>query len=283
MMNSNPREIYHLAAHSFVAGTFEVPVETGSTTGLSVTRLLESMRQVCEDARFYFAGTSEMYGRTGLTSRVALNEESVFRPMSPYAASKLHGYWTTRIYREAYNLYACNGILFNHESPIRGMEFVSRKVTNAAARIARGVSKDLVLGNLYAKRDWGYAPEYVEAMWMMLQQKEPDDFVIATNERHSVRDLVEVAFSRLGLDWKKYVKLGKMFNRPLDVPELLGDYTKAKKAFGWKPKTKFKELITIMVDEDDRRWERREKGETFPWDAPSYPHENRVITRSSKM
>jgi len=280
---SEPREIYHLAAHSFVAGTFEVPVETGSVTGLSVTRLLEAVRQVCEDAKFYFAATSEMYGRTGLMSRASLTEDSVFRPLSPYAASKLYGYWTTKIYRDAYDLFACSGILFNHESPIRGLEFVTRKVTNGAARISKGLSKDLVMGNIYAKRDWGYAPEYVEAMWMMLQQKRPDDFVIATDERHSVREMIELAFGRLDLDWTKYIKLDKRFHRPLDVPELRGDYSKAAKKLGWKPKTKFEELIKIMVDEDNSRWERWQKGESFPWDAPNYPHENRVLTRAFRM
>ncbi|MDE1811186.1 MAG: GDP-mannose 4,6-dehydratase, partial [Candidatus Micrarchaeota archaeon] len=280
---SHPNEIYHLAAHSFVASSFEAPIETGSVSGLSVMRLLEAVRQVCEDARFYFAGTSEMYGHSGLANKGALNEDNVFKPMSPYAASKLYGYWATRIYREGYKLFACNGLLFNHESPIRGLEFVTRKVTNGAAKIANGLSKELAMGNIFAKRDWGYAPEYVEAMWLMLQQKTPDDYVIATDEMHSVKELIEIAFERLGLDWHKHIKLDKRFRRPLDVLELRGNYGKAAQKLGWKPKTKFKELINIMVDEDNSRWQRWQKGESFPWDAPNYPHENKILTRAFKM
>jgi GDPmannose 4,6-dehydratase len=203
--------------------------------------------------------------------------------MSPYAAAKLYGYWITRIYREAYGIFAVNGILFNHESPLRGLEFVTRKISNEVAKIHLGLSKELRLGNLDAKRDWGYAPEYVEAMWLMLQQKEPDDYVIATGEAHSVREFVEKAFELVGLDWQKYVKVDKRFFRPLDVPCLTGDYSKAKQKLGWEPRTKFNKLVEIMVREDVDRWERWLRGERFPWDAPNYPSENKILTRSLRM
>jgi len=230
---SEPDEVYHLAAQSFVEASFEAPVATGDITGLATTRILETIRQLCPDAKFYNAATSEMFGKTGvLNGGRPLNEEDVFRPMSPYAAAKLYGYWVTRIYREAYRIFAVNGILFNHESPLRGLEFVTRKVSNEVAKIYLGLSKELRLGNLEAKRDWGYAPEYVEAMWLMLQQKEPDDYVIATGEAHSVRELVERAFELVGLDWRDHVKVDKRFFRPLDVPCLVGDYSKARKRRG---------------------------------------------------
>jgi GDPmannose 4,6-dehydratase len=281
---SEPDEVYHLAAQSFVEASFEAPVATGDITGLATTRILEAIRQLCPDAKFYNAATSEMFGKTGvLNGERPLNEEDVFRPMSPYAAAKLYGYWVTRIYREAYGIFAVNGILFNHESPLRGLEFVTRKVSNEVAKIYLGLSKELRLGNLEAKRDWGYAPEYVEAMWLMLQQKEPDDYVIATGEAHSVRELVERAFELVGLDWRDYVKVEKRFFRPLDVPCLVGDYSKARKRLGWEPRTKFSELVKIMVEEDVKRWERWLKGERFPWDAPNYPSENRILTRALRM
>jgi GDPmannose 4,6-dehydratase len=281
---SEPDEVYHLAAQSFVEASFEAPVATGDITGLATTRILEAIRQLCPDAKFYNAATSEMFGRTGvLNGGRPLNEEDVFRPMSPYAAAKLYGYWVTRIYREAYGIFAVNGILFNHESPLRGLEFVTRKVSNEVAKIYLGLSKELRLGNLEAKRDWGYAPEYVEAMWLMLQQKEPDDYVIATGEAHSVRELVERAFELVGLDWRDHVKVDKRFFRPLDVPCLVGDYSKAKKRLGWEPRTRFSELVKIMVEEDVKRWERWLRGERFPWDAPNYPSENRILTRALRM
>jgi GDPmannose 4,6-dehydratase len=281
---SEPDEVYHLAAQSFVEASFEAPVATGDITGLATTRILEAIRQLCPDAKFYNAATSEMFGKTGvLNGERPLNEEDVFRPMSPYAAAKLYGYWVTRIYREAYGIFAVNGILFNHESPLRGLEFVTRKVSNEVAKIYLGLSKELRLGNLEAKRDWGYAPEYVEAMWLMLQQKEPDDYVIATGEAHSVRELVERAFELVGLDWRDYVKVDKRFFRPLDVPCLVGDYSKARKRLGWEPRTRFSELVKIMVEEDVKRWERWLRGERFPWDAPNYPSENRILTRALRM
>ncbi len=275
-------EIYHLAAQSFVEASFETPVATGDVTGLSVTRILEAIRQLCPDARFYFAATSEMYGKSGKTNR-PLREEDSFHPMSPYAAAKLYGYWITKIYRDGYGIFAVNGILFNHESPIRGLEFVTRKVANEVAKISLELSKELRLGNLNAKRDWGYAPEYVESMWRMLQQKEPDDYVIATSEAHSVRELVQKAFDVAELDWQEYVKVDKRFLRPLDVPSLRGDYSKAKRKLGWSPKTKFNRLVEIMVKEEINRWKRWIDGERFPWDAPNYPSENRILTRASRM
>jgi len=281
---SEPDEVYHLAAQSFVEASFEAPVATGDITGLATTRILEAIRQLCPDAKFYNAATSEMFGKTGvLNGERPLNEEDVFRPMSPYAAAKLYGYWVTRIYREAYGIFAVNGILFNHESPLRGLEFVTRKVSNEVAKIYLGLSKELRLGNLEAKRDWGYAPEYVEAMWLMLQQKEPDDYVIATGEAHSVRELVERAFELVGLDWRNHVKVDKRFFRPLDVPCLVGDCSKARKRLGWEPRTKFSELVKIMIEEDVKRWERWLMGERFPWDAPNYPSENRILTRALRM
>jgi len=273
---SRPDEVYHLAAQSFVGASFEQPIGTGQITGLGVTRILEVIREINPQIKFYQASTSELYGR-GNTK--AQNEITPFKPSSPYAAAKLYGYWITRIYREAYNIFACNGILFNHESPLRGLEFVTRKISNGVAKIALGLKKELHLGNLEAKRDWGYAPEYVESMWLMLQQEEPDDYVIATNETHSVKEFVEKAFEVVGLDWEKYVKVSKRFLRPLDVNYLQGDYSKARKKLGWKPKVKFEELVKIMVKEDLNRWERWQKGEHFPWDAVSYPGEGKILTR----
>jgi GDPmannose 4,6-dehydratase len=281
---SEPDEVYHLAAQSFVEASFETPVATGDITGLATTRILEAIRQVCSDVKFYNATTSEMFGKTGLLNGGRpLNENDVLRPMSPYAAAKLYGYWITRIYHEGYGLFAVNGILFNHESPLRGLEFITRKVSNEVAKIYLGLSRELRLGNLDAKRDWGYAPEYVESMWLMLQQKEPDEYVVATGEAHSVRELVEKAFEVVGLDWQEYVKVDKRFLRPLDVPCLVGDYSKAKEKLGWEPRTKFDKLVELMVKEDVSRWERWLKGERFPWDAPNYPSENNILTRALKM
>jgi GDPmannose 4,6-dehydratase len=239
---------------------------------------------VYPETKFYNAATSEIFGKTGvLKGEKPLNENDPFMPMSPYAAAKLYGYWITRIYREAYGIFAVNGILFNHESPLRGLEFVTRKISNEVAKIYLGLSKELRLGNIDAKRDWGYAPEYVEAMWLMLQQKEPEDYVIATGEAHSVREFVEKAFEFVDLDWHKYVKVDKRFFRPLDVPCLVGDYSKAKQKLGWEPRTKFDKLVEIMVREDVSRWERWLRGERFPWDAPNYPSENTILTRALRM
>jgi len=278
---SEPDEVYHLAAQSFVGASFETPIATGDVSGLAVTRILEVIRQVNPEIKFYQASTSELYGNS--RSEGLLDEETQFRPASPYAAAKLYGYWITRIYREAYGIFAVNGILFNHESPLRGLEFVTRKISNAVAKIALGLEKELRLGNLEAKRDWGYAPEYVESMWLMLQQDEPDDYVIATGEAHSVKEFCEIAFNIVGLDLQEYVKVDKRFMRPLDVNYLCGDYSKAKKKLGWKPRTKFKQLVKIMVDEDLNRWERWLNGEKFPWDAPNYPSEYKILTRALRV
>jgi GDPmannose 4,6-dehydratase len=281
---SQPDEVYHLAAQSFVEASFETPVSTGDVTGLAVTRILEAIRQLYPDVKFYNAATSEIYGEaSSLNNCEPLNENSPFRPMSPYAAAKLYGYWITHIYRKGYGIFAVNGILFNHESPLRGLEFVTRKVSNEVAKIYLGLSKELKVGNLNAKRDWGYAPEYVEAMWLMLQQDEPDDYVIATGEAHSVRELVEKAFDIAGLDWQEYVRVDKRFLRPLDVPCLIGDYSKAKERIGWEPRIRFDRLVEIMVKEDIKRWERWLNGEKFPWDAPNYPTEARILTRALRM
>lgn len=277
---SQPDEIYHLAAQSFVGASFEQPIGTGDITGLGVTRILEAIRQTNPEIKFYQASTSELYG-DGNTS--PLNEESPFRPSSPYAAAKLYGYWITSIYRKGYGIFACNGILFNHESPLRGLEFVTRKISNTVAKIAFGLEKELRLGNINAKRDWGYAPEYVECMWLMLQQDEPDDYVIATNETHSVKEFVELSFDIVGLDYQDYLKIDKRLYRPLDVNYLQGDYSKAKRKLGWKPKTKFRRLVEIMVKEDLNRWERWLNGERFPWDAPNYPNETNIFTRSLRV
>lgn len=273
---SKPQEIYHLAAQSFVGASFEQPIATGEITGLGVTRILEAIRQINPSIKFYQASTSELYGKGHSGS---LNEATVFQPSSPYAAAKLYGYWLTKIYREGYNFFACNGLLFNHESPLRGLEFVTRKITNAVAKIALGIQKDITLGNIDSMRDWGYAPDYVESMWLMLQQKEPDDYVVATNEAHSVKEFAEKAFGIAGLDWSGYVKTHTRFHRPLDVNYLQGDYSKAEKKLKWKPKVTFDQLVKIMVKEDLDRWERWEHGERFPWDAPNYPTEEKIITR----
>jgi len=273
---SKPDEVYNLAAQSFVGASFEQPIGAGEVTGLGVTRMLDAVRQLVPDAKFYQASTSEMFGNGSPTNQ---NETTAFTPCSPYAAAKLYGYWVTRIYREGYNIFACNGILFNHESPLRGLEFVTRKISNAVAKIKLGIEKEIRLGNIEAKRDWGYAPEFVESMWLMMQHNKPDDYVIATNETHSVKEFVEAAFDIVGLDWNKYVKVDNRFIRPLDVNVLCGEYSKAKKVLNWEPKTKFKDIVKILVEADLDRWQRWQKGERFPWDAPNYPNENKIMSR----
>jgi GDPmannose 4,6-dehydratase len=244
--NIQPDEIYHLGAQSHVMVSFEMPEYTGDITGIGTTRLLESIRHSGIRTRFYQASSSEMYG----DAPAPQNEETPFRPRSPYAVAKVYSYWTVNNYREGYNLYACNGILFNHESPRRGETFVSRKITRAVARIKLGIQDKLYLGNLEAKRDWGYAPEYVEAMWRILQQDQSDNFVIATGETHSVRDFLDEAFGGVDLDWKKYVEIDKRYLRPTEVDLLVGDARKAKRQLGWEPKVRFKELVGIMVEAD---------------------------------
>jgi len=277
---SNPEEIYHLAAQSFVEASFEQPIGTGEVTGLGVARVLEAIRQINPEIKFYQASTSELYGKGHSSS---LTELSPFQPASPYSAAKLYGYWLTRIYREGYNIFTCNGILFNHESPLRGLEFVTRKISNAVAKIYLGIEKELQLGNLEAKRDWGYAPDYIESMWLMLQQKQPDDYLIATNEARSVKQFAEKAFSVVGLDWQEYVKVNKRFFRPLDVNFLQGDYSKAKEKLRWEPKVKFDKLVKVMVKEDLSRWQSWQTGERFPWDAFNYPNGAKIITRSLRV
>jgi GDPmannose 4,6-dehydratase len=266
ILESNPDEVYHLAAQSFVEASFDQPASTGDITGVSVTRILDVLKLLKKDARFYQASSSEMYGDGSFEFQ---NEETPFHPASPYAAAKVYAYWLTRIYRESFGMFSCNGILFNHESPLRGLEFVTRKVTNAVAMIKLGVAKSVHLGNLDAKRDWGFAPEYVESMWKILQNDKPNDFVIATGTQHSVRELVELAFSDAGLDWKDHVVIDRKLLRPLDVPALKGDSAKAARELGWKPKTSFSGLVKLMVDADIQRWRKSLDGEIFPWDIPS--------------
>ncbi len=248
---SNPDEIYNLAAQSFVGASFSEPIATGQISGLSVLRILEMVRLFKPKAKFYQASTSEMFGGR---NQGPINERTHFYPKSPYGTAKLYAHWTTINYREAYNLFACCGILFNHESPIRGQEFATRKITMGVAKIKLGQEKKLLLGNLDAKRDWGYAPDYVECMWLMLQQKKPEDFIIATGETRSVREFAREAFSCAGLDYRQYVGTDKRFLRPSDVPSLLGDSSKAQKKLQWNPrKTSFKELVKSMVDSDLKR------------------------------
>jgi len=277
---SQPEEIYHLAAQSFVGASFEQPIGAGEITGLGVSRILETIRSMNPKIKLYQASTSELYGRN---NGIAQKEDTPFMPSSPYAAAKLYGYWMTRIYRDGYGIFACNGILFNHESPLRGLEFVTRKISNGVAKIALGMEKELRLGNLNAVRDWGYAPDYVESMWLILQQDKPDDYVIATGEPHSVKEFADIAFEIAGLDSSDYIFLDDRFLRPLDVNYLRGDYSKARQYLGWEPKTGFRKLIEIMVKEDIDRWKKWEKGERFPWDAPNYPSENRTLSRMLRL
>ena len=248
--NVSPDEIYNLAAQSFVGVSFEQPVTTGEITGVGAMRLLEAIREENPGIRFYQASTSEMFGKA---REVSQNETTPFHPRSPYAISKLYAHWSTVNYREAYGMHASSGILFNHESPLRGVEFVTRKISRGAARIKHGLQTELRLGNLDARRDWGYAGEYVEAMWLMLQQPEPGDYVVATGEAHSVREFVEAAFEVAGLAWEKYVVTDPAFLRPAEVDSLLGDPSKVREKLGWAPRTSFKELVALMVEADLRR------------------------------
>jgi GDPmannose 4,6-dehydratase len=238
--------------------------------------MLESIRLTDPQIKYYQASSSELYGNSGKEYQ---SENTPFQPQSPYAAAKLYGYWTTKIYRDGYNMFATNGILFNHESPTRGLEFVTRKISNAVARIKLGFQEKLVLGNMDGSRDWGYAPEYVEGMWKMLQQKRPNDYVLSTDETHTVKEFVALAFSHVGLDWTKYVKTDKKLYRLIEVNSLKGDSSKARREIGWKPKVRFKELVRIMVDADLDRWTRWKKGEHFPWDAYNYIDENKLLFR----
>jgi len=249
----DPDEIYNLAAMSFVAASWSQPVLTAEFTAVGVTRILEAMREVRPDARFYQASSSEMFGKV---LQVPQRESTPFYPRSPYGVAKCYGHFITVNYRESYDLFACAGILFNHESERRGLEFVTRKVTHGAAAIKLGLQEELLLGNLDAERDWGYAKDYVEAMWLMLQQDEPDDYVIATGKAHSVRELVQVAFERAGIDPDKHVRLDPRFLRPAEVEHLIGDASKAREKLGWEPRTSFEEMVRLMVDADIELLER---------------------------
>jgi len=258
LQDIRPDEVYNLAAQSHVRVSFDIPEYTGDVTAIGALRMLEGIRKTGLQTRFYQASSSEMFG---LVQAVPQNEETPFYPRSPYAAAKLYAHWITVNYRESYDMHASSGILFNHESPRRGETFVTRKITRAVARIKAGIQEKLYLGNLDAKRDWGYAKEYVEAMWRMLQQDKPDDYVIATGETHTVREFLEEAFQHVGLDWEKYVEFDKRYLRPAEVDLLIGDPSKAKKQLNWEPKTKFKELVAIMVDADVEELQKEMSGE----------------------
>ena len=247
LQEADPDEVYNLAAQSFVPTSWEQPVFTGEVTALGVTRLLEAIRLVNPKIRFYQASSSEMFGKA---QEVPQKETTPFYPRSPYGVAKLYGHWITVNYRESYGLFACSGILFNHESPRRGLEFVTRKITDGVARIKLGLSNELRLGNLEARRDWGFAGDYVRAMWLMLQQPEPDDYIVASGTTHSVKEFVEMAFSYVGLDWRKYVVVDQKLIRPAEVDLLQGDATKARQRLGWEPLVSFEELVKMMVDAD---------------------------------
>ena len=243
-----PDEIYHLAAQSHVRVSFDIPEYTSNVTALGTLRLLDAIRDAgLDQTKFYQASSSEMYG---MAQEIPQRETTPFYPRSPYAVAKVYAYWITKNYREGYNIFACNGILFNHESPRRGETFVTRKITMAIANILAGKQKKLYLGNMEAKRDWGYAPDFVEAMYLMMQCEKPDDFVIATGETHTVREFVEEAFRIAGLNWKEYVEIDNRYFRPTEADILIGDYSKAKRELGWEPRVKFKELVKIMVEAD---------------------------------
>jgi len=251
-----PSEVYNLAAQSFVPTSFTQPVLTGEFTALGVTRLLDAIRIVDPSIRFYQASSSEMFGKV---REVPQSERTPFYPRSPYGVAKVYGHWITVNYRESYGIYACSGILFNHESPRRGLEFVTHKITSAVARIKLGLASELRLGNLDSRRDWGYARDYVQAMWLMLQQENPEDYVVATGETHSVREFLEESFSHVDLDWQEYVVQDESFYRPAEVDLLVGDASKAGRQLGWEPSVSFAELVHLMVDADLEYWERQQR------------------------
>ncbi len=273
---ARPDEIYNLAAQSYVSASFDQPLLTTEIDGTGAVRLLEIVRHLGHDTKFYQASTSELYGTVQETPQ---SETSRFWPNSPYAAAKLLSFHNTRIYREAYGLFACNGILFNHESPLRGLEFVMRKITNAAARIKLGLQEKLYLGNLDAKRDWGFAKEYVEAMWAILQQAEADDYVCATGISKTVREFAQLAFEIAGLNYEEHLETHELFKRPKEVAILQGDVSKMKNTIGWTPRTTFEELVRLMVEEDLQRWEDHLKGKAFPWDAFNYADDLTLVKR----
>lgn len=251
LLECEPAEVYNLGAQSFVATSWAQPILTADATGLGALNILEAIRQVSPKTKFYQASTSEMFG--GMPEHPVQSEETPFHPRSPYGVSKLFAHWSTINYRESFGIFGCSGILFNHESPLRGIEFVTRKVTDAVARIHFGVQKELALGNIDAKRDWGFSGDYVEAMWAMLQQDEPDTYVVATGRTTTVRDMCRIAFDHVGLDYHKYVRIDPKFYRPAEVAVLLGDPSKAKAKLGWEAKTSLEELICMMVDADVKR------------------------------
>lgn len=252
LKESQPNEVYNLAAQSFVGSSWNIPIQTSEVNGIGVLRMLEAIREYQGDTgnkiRFYQASTSEMFGN--MVENPA-NENTPFYPRSPYGVAKLYGYWMTKNYRESYNMFACSGILFNHEGPRRGIEFVTRKITDGVARIKLGLADSISLGNLDAKRDWGYAPCFVEGMWLMLQQEEPDDYVLATGKSHSIKEFLELAFAEIGIDdWKPYIEIDERYMRPAEVEVLCGDYSKAMNKLGWNPKVDLKEMVSIMVKND---------------------------------
>ena len=255
---AQPDEVYNLAAQSFVKTSFDVPEMTGDVTGVGVTRVLEAVRRIKPDARFYQASSSEMFGKVVETPQ---KETTPFHPRSPYGVAKLYGHWITVNYRESYKMFACSGILFNHEGPRRGFEFVTQKIASTAAYIKEGLANELRLGNLDAKRDWGHAKDYVRAMWLILQQDQPDDYVIGTGETHSIKEFCELAFKHVGLNWEEYVVQDERFMRPAEVDLLLADPTKAREKLGWQPEVKFEELVTGMVDAALEKIERARAGE----------------------
>lgn len=252
--NIRPDEVYNLAAQSFVGSSWEQAKLTTDINAVGVLNLLSAIKLLSPRTRFYQASTSEMFGVS--SDNGYQDENTMFHPRSPYGIAKVYAYWMTINFRESYGMFTANGILFNHESPLRGIQFVTRKITDGVAQIKAGLSKELRLGNLDAKRDWGFAGDYVEAMYLMLQQEEPDDFVVATGENHSVKEFVELAFSHVGLDWQKYVRIDPRFKRPAEVPNLCGRSDKAQKKLGWKPKTSFPDLVKMMVDADVKRYEK---------------------------
>jgi GDPmannose 4,6-dehydratase len=247
LQEHRPDEVFNLAAQSFVPTSWQQPVLTGEFTALGVTRMLDAVRTVDKNIRFYQASSSEMFGKV---QQVPQRETTPFYPRSPYGVAKVYGHWITINYRESYNLFACSGILFNHEGPRRGLEFVTHKITNSVARIKQGLATQVRLGNLESRRDWGWAPDYVRAMWLMLQQDHPDDYVVATGETHSVREFCQEAFGYVGLDWEKYVVVDPNFYRPAEVDMLVGDPSKARRVLGWQPSVTFRELVRLMVDAD---------------------------------
>lgn len=257
ILKSEPDEIYHLAAQSFVGDSFSEPIATVETSGVGTLRILDTLRQVNPKIKFYQASTSEMYGNSSTTAQ---NEETPFHPASPYASAKLFAHWSVKNYRESYGLFACTGILFNHESPIRGIDFVTKKITDSVARIKHGLTDNLPLGNLDARRDWGFAGDYVKAMWLMMQQSKPDDYVIATGHCHSVREFCELAFNEVGLDYRKFVRVDQKFMRPQDVVYLQGDSSKAQRVLGWNPsETSFPQLVKMMVQADMDKYDHPER------------------------